>query len=158
MLSLKIEGRVEAQRKFKKLAKNCPVKMQKISKEAGRWTLRRLRERTPQDTGATRRAWFIRYIKPSNIGFKIQNNRKTIAWLEYGTFPFQKPGAYRIILPRRKKVLFFYIDGRPIFAKKVKHPGTKPLGLVKRTADEADRRVKEIYVTVVKQQILEVSN
>ena len=49
------------------------------------------------------------------------------AHMEYGTKPHK-------IVPKDKQALFFYIGGASVFAASVNHPGTKPFGFVRLTA------------------------
>lgn len=60
------------------------------------------------------------YSKLSNVGFKytVSAGAKHAIFIEEGTRP-------HIIRARRKKVLMFYQDGKPVFTKEVFHPGTK---------------------------------
>lgn len=43
----------------------------------------------------------------------------------YGPNPGSEPGGRYAIVPRTAKVLVFYIDGRKIVIKKVRHPGSR---------------------------------
>jgi hypothetical protein len=49
------------------------------------------------------------------------------AHMEYGTAPHK-------IFPKDKKALFFHVGGAGVFAASVNHPGTKPFGFVRLTA------------------------
>ena len=59
-----------------------------------------------------------------------------------------------IIRARRAKVLRWYVGGKPVFAKQVRHPGTKPYLFVKRGVKSAftgfTSRLKKAHITVFK--------
>ena len=67
----------------------------------------------------------------NNIGFdgknKVIANADYSAALEYGTKP-------HVIEPKTAKALHFKSDGQDIFAKRVNHPGTKPLAIMRNAA------------------------
>lgn len=51
-------------------------------------------------------------------------------YVDEGTRPHE-------ILPRRAKVLAFGVGGRTVFARRVRHPGTRPVRFMARGADQA---------------------
>ncbi len=79
----------------------------------------------------------------NNIGFDGKNrviaNAEYSADLEYGTKP-------HIIKPTGgKKALAFQIDGQEIVVKKVHHPGTKPLAIMRNAALKVQKQVGGIF-------------
>jgi hypothetical protein len=98
-----------------------------------------LRARTPKDSGATAQSWTIHYHKTTDaIVWEISpdGREKEVEWLEFGTKPH--------VIEAHGKVLRFEIGGDVVFASKVYHPGTKPLGFVRLTQDDLDKSAREI--------------
>ena len=78
----------------------------------------------------------------NNIGFdgrnKVIANADYSADLEYGTKP-------HVIEPKTAKVLHFKSDGEDVFTKRVKHPGTKPLAIMRNAALKVQKQVGGIF-------------
>jgi hypothetical protein len=100
-----------------------------------------IKERTPRKTGDTAKSWTIHYHKSGDtVTWEITPDGKEdiVTFLEFGTKP-------HVIEPKDEDgVLVFEIEGETIFAKKVFHPGTKPLGFVRLTQEDLDKSVTEI--------------
>lgn len=94
-----------------------------------------IQRRTPVKSGDTQRSWTIHmHQAEDSILWEISpdNREDIVTFLEFGTKP-------HVILPKKPGgVLAFYWEkiGEFVFLKKVNHPGTKPLGLVRITQDE----------------------
>jgi hypothetical protein len=58
---------------------------------------------------------------------------------EYAEVVHEGSGPY-IIRPKRKKALRFVVDGRTVFAKQVRHPGTRGRPWLARAGEEVARR------------------
>jgi len=96
--------------------------------------------RTPRKTGKTSASWTIHYHKTENaIVWEISpdGKEKEVTFLEFGTRP-------HVIEAKEGGALKFEIDGETIFAHRVFHPGTKPLGFVRLTQEDLDKSAKEI--------------
>lgn len=96
--------------------------------------------RTPRKTGKTSDSWTIHYHKAQDaIVWEISpdGKEKEVTYLEFGTRP-------HVIEAKEGGALKFEIDGETIFAHRVFHPGTKPLGFVRLTQDDLDKSAKEI--------------
>jgi len=96
--------------------------------------------RTPRKTGKVSDSWTIHYHKTENaIVWEISpdGNEKEVTYLEFGTRP-------HVIEAKEGGALKFEIDGETIFAHRVFHPGTKPLGFVRLTQDDLDKSAREI--------------
>ncbi len=98
-----------------------------------------MREAVPVDTGTLRDSIAVvkdgpRYhIGPVGVEYA--------AHVEYGTRP-------HVIMARNGGVLAFQVGGNPVFAKSVKHPGTKPHPYVQPAREWAVEHLsKEIAVT-----------
>lgn len=78
----------------------------------------------------------------NNIGFDGKNrviaNADYSAALEYGTKP-------HVIEPKTAKALHFKSDGQDVFTKRVKHPGTKPLAIMRNAALKVQKQVGGIF-------------
>lgn len=67
---------------------------------------------------------------------RLKNNAKYASYIEYGTNP-------HLIFPKKKRFLKFNIKGKTIFARFVKHPGTKPYKFMYNAWNASNRIVKE---------------
>lgn len=78
----------------------------------------------------------------NNIKFDGKNqviaNADYSADLEYGTKP-------HVIEPKTAKALHFKSDGQDVFAKRVNHPGTKPLAIMRNAALKVQKQVGGIF-------------
>jgi hypothetical protein len=61
---------------------------------------------------------------------------KEVTFLEFGTKPH--------VIEPHGEALKFEVGGEVVYAKKVYHPGTKPLGFVRITQDDLNKSVTEI--------------
>ena len=68
---------------------------------------------------------------------------KEVTFLEFGTAP-------HVIEANAANALRFEVDGEVIFARKVFHPGTKPLGFVRLTQDDLDKEARELAERLLK--------
>jgi len=99
-----------------------------------------LRAKTPKKSGKVAASWTIHYHKiQDGIVWEISPDGKEqeVTWLEFGTKP-------HVIEAREGGALKFEIGGETIFANRVFHPGTKPLGFVRLTQDDLDKSAREI--------------
>lgn len=110
--------------------------------------LRVIKTRTPKKTGATAESWTIHYHKKDSDGviweISPDGKEKEVTFLEFGA-------KRHIIVPKEKGALRFEIDGEVVFAKKVSHPGTKPLGFVRLTQEDVDKSAREIAEMLLSQ-------
>ena len=103
-----------------------------------------IRDRTPVKTGETARSWHIHHEQdPNGIRWTISPDGREliVTYLEFGT-------REHVIVPKgtfaaqyfghsASGVLRFETEtGEVVFTKRVYHPGTKPLGIVKQTQSE----------------------
>lgn len=107
------------------------------------WARMRVMDKTPELTGATRESWQVEYEGDisglEGLAWRVENPERDeiVGYLEYGTRP-------HIILPVRKKALHWVgLDMRDHFSKLVRHPGTRPLGIVRSTAEEVRERLED---------------
>jgi len=134
-------------------------------------TLRPLIERTPKAPkfgGTLRKGWARGFRKTGPIRFELINPVAYAAPVEFGSKP-------HVILPKKGKFLVFESSkgrrvfrtvskttGKPlkkatssllVFARKVNHPGTKPVRMLERTLPEMDRAVKTGILSALKEAI-----
>ena len=100
-----------------------------------------LRARTPKKTGKTAESWTIHFhvVDENTVVWEISpdGKEKEVTFLEFGTAP-------HVIEANAANALRFEVDGEVIFATKVFHPGTKPLGFVRLTQDDLDKEAREL--------------
>lgn len=115
-----------------------------------------IKQRTPVDTGETRKSWTIRIHKAADLthgGDTVlweiypDDREDIVTFLEWGT-------REHVIFPKEEGGVLVWEDksGETVFAKYVFHPGTKPLGIVRITQDEVDeagRRLSDLMVSRV---------
>lgn len=86
----------------------------------------------------------------NNIGFdgknKVIANADYSADLEYGTKP-------HVIEPKTAKALHFTTDGQEVFTKRVKHPGTKPLAIMRNAAHKVQKQVGGMFINNFKNDL-----
>lgn len=68
----------------------------------------------------------------------IESNDPVIGFLERGTRP-------HLIVARNAKVLAFDAGGATLFRRVVRHPGTKPVGMFRRTLAEDSNRFVQVF-------------
>jgi hypothetical protein len=98
-----------------------------------------LKARTPKKTGKTAASWTIHYHKTSDsIVWEISPDGREdeVTFLEFGTKPH--------VIEPRGEALKFEVGGETVYARKVYHPGTKPLGFVRLTQDDLEKSAREI--------------
>lgn len=100
--------------------------------EAGFKVEEEAKKTAPHDSGYYR----------DNIEFdgknKVIANAEYSADLEYGTKP-------HVIEPKTAKALHFKTDGQDVFTKRVNHPGTKPLAIMRNAALKVQKQVGGLF-------------
>lgn len=95
-----------------------------------------VRKRTPEGkTGKLRRT--LRILARGD-GFVVAFAQPYAGFVEFGTRP-------HMIFPRKAKALRFVVGGRVVFAKHVRHPGTKGAHMVERTLHEEGPRMLALF-------------
>lgn len=75
-------------------------------------------------------------------GFTVYSDSQIVRFLDQGTKP-------HIIEPKTTKSLrWFGVWGNAIFAKRVKHPGTKPLFIVQKTREAVKGRIRDLLSSI----------
>ena len=98
-----------------------------------------IQARTPKKTGKTAGSWTIHYHKIEDaIVWEISpdGRENEVTYLEFGTRPH--------VIEVKEGALKFEVGGETVYATRVFHPGTKPLGFVRLTQDDLDQSAKEI--------------
>jgi len=127
MLSIRIEQRgslIEIHRRLEKAFRRLIARL-------ADFTYEEMRRRAPVRTGKLRRS-----IEKRVAGLKAEIGPTVpyAIFVERGTRP-------HIITPVRAHALRFEVGGEVIFARLVRHPGTKPQPFVRETAEETARRI-----------------
>jgi hypothetical protein len=98
-----------------------------------------IRARTSKKTGKTSVSWTIHYHKVQDgVVWEISpdGRENEVTYLEFGTKPH--------VIEARGGALKFEVGGETVYATRVFHPGTKPLGFVRLTQEDLDKSAKEI--------------
>lgn len=110
---------------------------------AGNAVLDEARRLVPFRTGKTRASL---YAETRGTTVRVGSRSPVAAYLNNGT-------RAHTIRPIGAKALRFYIGGRAVFAKYVRHPGTKPTRFLQRALDNK----KEFVVSLLRQYTLQES-
>lgn len=149
MYSIKVNNLDRVVDEFKKAPKVIDGRLQKGVKEAGRTILRIEKKEAPVKSGNLRRNIEFSY-KP--ISAMVYPRSGYAVFVESGTGLYGARKDY--IRPKRAKVLAFKINGKMIFAKKVK--GQKANPFVARTADLAEGKINKIFDDMLKTIITKI--
>jgi len=77
-----------------------------------------------------------------SVGFRMKSENVAVVFAEAKYAPFVEFGTRpHVILPKRKKALRFFKDGKEVIVKKVNHPGSKPYPFF---YADMERRKKEV--------------
>ena len=127
MLSIRVKQRgslIEIGRRVEKAFQRLITRLADFAYEE-------MRRRAPVRTGKLRRSIEKRV---GRLKAEIGPTVPYAVFVERGTRP-------HIITPVRAQALRFEIGGEVVFAKLVRHPGTKPQPFVRETAEETARRI-----------------
>jgi len=92
-------------------------KLSKFLEESAKFVFAEARERAPVRTGRLRES--ISLIKVNDLHYVVGSPLEYAVYVERGTRP-------HIIRPKRARALRFVVGGETVFARLVRHPGTKP--------------------------------
>ena len=123
--------------------------------ESGRWALAmdavvrriagevltRFQKTAPKKSGRLVASAYI--VSPQAPTWLMKVDAPYAAVVEFGSRP-------HVILPRRARVLHFFVGGEEVFAKRVRHPGTKGQFIIKKAIEYVGRRVKKIITEVLR--------
>jgi len=110
------EVRVEGLKEFVNYLRELPRRLRRLIPELTRELFDIIYSAAPERTGFLRRSMSY---SVTDRGAEISAEAPYAGFVEFGTRP-------HMIFPRRATALRFEKDGRVIFAKYVRHPGTKP--------------------------------
>jgi len=111
-----------------------------ILQELATATLSQFRKIAPVRTGYLRAS---AYIVERRRGYIMRVDAPYAAAVEFGSRP-------HVIMPRRARALRFYIGGREVFARYVRHPGTRATYVVRRSLEFAFRQLRNIVRQVMR--------
>lgn len=138
-MSLVIEFKIDPvglkllQEKIGKLAAKSQLQM--ATREAGLYIQRKVIQKTPVDTGAARGSVHLKTA--TSNGAVVAGTLTYLPGLELGT-------KAHIIMPKHVKFLKFKSGSGVIFARKVKHPGTKGYHMFRDGLLESKSAVEQI--------------
>lgn len=118
-----------------------------IKRDIGRAKLFSQRN-APFKSGKLRRAIKTKHFGDMHYMLFVDRNQAP-----YGIYQEIGTRAHDIV-PRRAKILRWFVGGKPVFARKVRHPGIKPVLFVKRGVDKAfngfTNRLRAAHIKVFK--------
>ena len=95
------------------------------------------RDLAPVDTGRLKNSIKIR--KGKGQSYEVIAEAPYAGFVEYGTSP-------HVILPKRKKVLRFEVNGRVVYARKVHHPGTGPKMFWRPSFEFVEKTARRVFL------------
>lgn len=116
-MSLEFRGLEEAEAELRKMAATMDSKVDGFAREAARFFEHEVRARVPVRTGRLRDS--IRLRKEGVGYYVVETTAPYAGYVEYGSTP-------HIIEPTSASVLRFSLEGREIYARRVRHPGSSP--------------------------------
>ncbi|MEM1562782.1 MAG: HK97 gp10 family phage protein [Candidatus Bathyarchaeia archaeon] len=128
---------VKVSESLRRLPKDVRERPIVFLREIADYTHRRMLELTPVRTGGLRNS-IRKDVDESRLQAQIGAAAKYAPYVEFGTRP-------HLIEPVRARALRFTVGGEIVFARLVRHPGTKPQWFVRRAAEETIAALKELW-------------
>lgn len=128
---------VKISERLRMLPKEVSEKIIVFLREIADYTYRRMLELTPVKTGRLRDS-IRKDVDESRLQAQIGAVAKHAPYVEFGTRP-------HLIEPVRARALCFTVGGEIVFARLVRHPGTKPQWFVRRATEETIAALKELW-------------
>ena len=119
------------------VAKRLEKAVQRVLEKAADYAEEEMRRRAPVRTGKLRRS-IRKKVNLQALTAEVGPTVEYAVYVEYGTRP-------HIIRPVRAQALRFEVAGRVVFAKLVRHPGTKPRPFVRETAEAVRRQISRFW-------------
>jgi len=118
MLKIRLIGLDETQKWFEKKGVGLRAEISTVVRQTASEYRDSLRSDLTRRTGALQRS--VSMIEENPFKFVVGSPLKYARFVEFGTRP-------HMIYPRRAKALHFFTrEGKEVFAKRVRHPGTRP--------------------------------
>ena len=115
-------------------------KLSKFLEESAKFVFAEARERAPVRTGKLRES--ISLVKVNDLHYVVGSPLDYAVFVERGTRP-------HIIKPKRARALRFEVGGEVVFARLVRHPGTKPNPFFARALQKYRTVLKKIWKSVM---------
>lgn len=132
-----LQVKFEVSRQVENLSQKLKQSIFTFLDELTRFALEEMRRRAPERTGKLRGS-IKRRLSLARLEGEIAPTVPYAVYVEYGT-------RAHMIRPVRASALRFEVEGEVVFAKLVRHPGTKPQPFVRETAEEVERQVPSIW-------------
>lgn len=135
MYDIRIENLEELKALFKKAPQIVSKELETATKDSAKFILKTEKEEVPVKTAQLKRSITMEY-RP--ISASIYPTVKYALPVHEGSKP-------HVILPTRKKLLRFKVNGKWVFARKVKHPGNKANKFVERTVSKSEGPINKFF-------------
>lgn len=119
-----------------KVASDMPVLAKAILKKAVGYAKGRAEELTPVRSGLMRQSWYI--TEQGDLNSALSNRAPYFLFFIEGTSPHE-------IRPRFASVLRFEVGADVVFARLVKHPGTKPRDLLLQVKKGVEQEIPRFF-------------
>ena len=126
----------EAGVSLRKVASDMPVLAKAVLKKAVGFAKGRAEELTPVRSGLMRQSWHI--TEQGDLNSFLSNRAPYFLFFIEGTSPHE-------IRPRFASVLRFEVGADVVFARLVKHPGTKPSDLLEQTKKGTEQEIPRFF-------------
>jgi HK97 gp10 family phage protein len=108
-----------------------------LLRELAEYAEEEMRRQAPERTGRLRRS-IRKRLNLAALEVEVGPDVEYAVYVEYGTHP-------HVIRPVRAEALRFEVEGEIVFARLVRHPGTKPNPFVRRTAEQTHRQIPRLW-------------
>ena len=135
MYEIRIQNLEELKELFRKTPQIVGKQLETATKDAGKLILKTEKEEVPVKTAQLKRSITMDY-RPISVSIY-----PTVKY----ALPVHEGSKPHVIVPTRKKLLRFKINGKWVFARKVNHPGNKANKFVERTVSKTAQSVNKFF-------------
>lgn len=132
MISVRVE-----EPDLKIVAERLSEAIEGLIERAAEYAEEEMRRRAPERTGRLKRS-IRRRVNLARLEAEVGPTVPYAIYVELGTRP-------HIIRPVRASALRFEVEGQIVFAKLVRHPGTRPQPFIWETAEAVEREVERLW-------------
>lgn len=111
--------------------------VKRLVRSSGDYAEQQMRKRAPKRTGRLRKS-IRKRVNLATLEVEVGPTVPYAVYVEYGTRP-------HTITPVRAEALRFQVGTTVVFAKLVRHPGTKPRWFIRETQEAVQKRIARLW-------------